>query len=127
MHNVNIKVKVGPDGSLIPATTADISKLKLFMMGIDKSVSHEIDCYLTLVTDSDDKTAGQLAKVHALIREISNSTGHSFDEIKSIIKERAGLSTSSNLKSFADCNKKEMSEAIEQCIVLGNELGIYLY
>jgi hypothetical protein len=97
------------------------------MMGIDKSIPHDIDCYLTVVVNADDKTAGQLAKVHALIREISNSTGHTFEEIKAIIKERAGLSTSSNLKSFADCSKKEMCEAIEQCIVLGNELGIYLY
>lgn len=127
MHNVNIKVKIQPDGSLIPASANDVSKLKLFNMGIDKSNPHEIDCYLTLVVNNDDKTAGQLAKVHALIREISNSTGHSFDEIKTIIKERAGLTTSSDLKSFADCNKKEMSDAIEQCIVLGNELGIYLY
>ncbi len=127
MHNVNIKVKIQPDGSLIPASANDVSKLKLFNMGIDKSNPHEIDCYITLVVNSDDKTAGQLAKVHALIREISNSTGHSFDEIKTIIKERAGLTTSSDLKSFADCNKKEMSDAIEQCIVLGNELGIYLY
>ena len=127
MHNVNIKVKVQPDGSLIPATPADVGKIKLFMMGINKSIPHDIDCYLTVVVNADDKTAGQLAKVHALIREISNSTGHTFEEIKAIIKERAGLSTSSNLKSFADCNKKEMCEAIEQCIVLGNELGIYLY
>lgn len=127
MHNVNIKVKIQPDGSIIPASPSDVGKLKLFTMGVDKSIPHEVDCYLTIVLNSDDKTAGQLAKVHALIREISNSTGHSFDEIKMIIKERAGIKTSSDFKSFADCNKKEMSDAIEQCIVLGNELGIYLY
>jgi UDP-N-acetyl-D-mannosaminuronate dehydrogenase len=127
MHNVTLKVKLQPDGSLIPATPADIGKIKLFMIGIDKSIPHDVDCYLTIVVNADDKTAGQLAKVHALIREISNSTGHTFEEIKAIIKERAGLMTSSKFKSFADCNKKEMSDAIEQCINLGNELGIYLY
>jgi hypothetical protein len=130
MHNVTIKVKLQPDGTLVPESAEDIGKLKMFAMGIPKEkeflIPH-LDAYITLVLNKDDKTAGQLAKVHALIRDISNSTGHSFQEIKEIIKQRAGLMTSSEFKSFADCNKKEMSDAIEQCITLGNELGIYLY
>ena len=130
MHNITIKVII-KGTEIIPASPEDAGKLKLFNMGTTKE--QEIEAYLT-VLENDNKTAGQLAKAHALIREISNSTGHTLDEIKLIIKERAGLydpatigSTSSPFKSFADCNKQEMSKVIEECISLGHDLGIYLY
>lgn len=130
MHNITIKVLINGT-EIIPASSEDAGKLKLFNMGAKKG--QEIEAYLT-VLENDDKTAGQLAKAHALIREIANSTGHTIEEIKVIIKERAGLydpatigSTSSAFKSFADCSKKEMSRAIEICIELGHDLGIYLY
>ena len=130
MHNITIKVIIKGD-EIIPASKEDAGKLKLFNMGTVKG--QEIEAYLT-VLNNDEKTAGQLAKAHALIREIANSTGHTIDEIKVIIKERAGLydpttigSTSSAFKSFANCNKQEMSKAIEECISLGHDLGIYLY
>jgi|Laugrefa1bdmlbdn_1035148.scaffolds.fasta_scaffold64661_2 hypothetical protein len=131
MHNITIKVIINGT-EIIPASPEDAGKLKLFNMGAKKG--QEIEAYLTVLEDSDNKTAGQLAKAHALIREIANSTGHTNDEIKLIVKERAGLydpatigSTSSPFKSFADCTKQEMSKAIEVCIELGHDLGIYLY
>jgi hypothetical protein len=130
MHNITIKVII-KGTEIIPASSEDAGKLKLFNMGTKKE--QEIEAYLT-VLENDNKTAGQLAKAHALIREIANSTGHTLEEIKLIIKERAGLydpatisSTSSPFKSFADCNKQEMSKVIEECIALGHDLGIYLY
>ena len=130
MHNITIKVII-KGTEIIPASSEDAGKLKLFNMGTKKE--QELEAYLT-VLENDNKTAGQLAKAHALIREIANSTGHTLEEIKLIIKERAGLydpatisSTSSPFKSFADCNKQEMSKVIEECIALGHDLGIYLY
>jgi hypothetical protein len=130
MHNTTIKVIINGT-EILPASSEDAGKLKLFTMGAKKG--QEIEAYLT-VLENDDKTAGQLAKAHALIREIANSTGHTLEEIKLIIKERAGLynpatigSTSSPFKSFADCNKQDMSKVIEECISLGHDLGIYLY
>jgi hypothetical protein len=129
MHNTTIKVIINGT-EILPASPEDAGKLKLFNMGVKKG--QELEAYITVLTN-DDKTAGQLAKVHALIREIANSTGHSTEEIKIIIKEKAGLyivATSSSpggFKSFADCSKQEMSAAIESCIALGHDLGIYLY
>jgi hypothetical protein len=129
MHNITIKVLINGT-EIIPASSEDAGKLKLFNMGAKKG--QEIEAYLT-VLENDDKTAGQLAKAHALIREIANSTGHTIDEIKLIVKEKAGLydpatsSSKASFKSFADCSKQEMSRAIEICIELGHDLGIYLY
>lgn len=129
MHNTTIKVIINGT-EIIPASKEDAGRLKLFNMGVAKG--QEIEAYLTVLS-TDEKTAGQLAKVHALIRELANSTGHTNEEIKLIIKEKAGLyisATSSSLptfKSFADCSKQEMSKAIEECIALGHDLGIYLY
>lgn len=129
MHNITIKVIINGT-EIIPASKEDAGKLKLFTMGTTKE--QEIEAYIT-VLDNKDKTAGQLAKAHALIREIANSTGHTFEEIKLIIKEKTGLyilptsTTPESIKSFADCSKEEMSRVIEECIELGHDLGIYLY
>ena len=88
----------------------------------------EIEAYLQIASDPN-KTNGQLAKAHALMKELANSTGHTINEIKDVIKERAGLydEASSDFKSFASCTKQEMSNVIEHCIALGAELGIHLY
>ena len=129
MHNITIKVIINGT-EIIPASKKDAGKLKLFTMGTTKE--QEIEAYIT-VLDNKDKTAGQLAKAHALIREIANSTGHTFEEIKLIIKEKTGLyilatsTTPESIKSFGDCSKEEMSRVIEECIELGHDLGIYLY
>ena len=129
MHNVTIKVIINGT-EIIPASKEDAGKLKLFTMGTKKE--QEIEAYIT-VLDDKDKTAGQLAKAHALIREIANSTGYTFEEMKLIIKEKTGLhilatsTTPKSIKSFADCSKEEMSRVIEECIALGHDLGIYLY
>ena len=78
-------------------------------------------------------TVAQIAKVHAACREIANHTGHTFDEIKLLVKERAGLILNKNgdednsttiIKSSADCSKEEMSAAIEATEQLCTDLGI---
>lgn len=129
MHNITIKVIINGT-EIIPASKEDAGKLKLFAMGTTKE--QQIEAYITVLED-DKKTAGQLAKAHALIREIANSTGHTFEEIKLVVKQNTGLfvlettTTQESIKSFADCSKEEMSRVIEECIELGHDLGIYLY
>lgn len=127
MHNTTIKVIITEKGEVLrPAAPEDLSKLKLFHMSLKPGT--ELEAYLQLASNPD-KTNGQLAKTHALIKEIATSTGHTNTEIKDIIKERAGLydEASSDFKSFASCTKQEMSNIIEHCIALGAELGIHLY
>jgi hypothetical protein len=126
MHNTTIKVIINASGEIKPFSPEDVSKLKLFHMSLKPGTV--LESYLQVASNSD-KTNGQLAKAHALIKEIASSTGHTTNEIKVLIKDRAGLfdEASSDFKSFADCSKQEMSSVIEHCIALGNELGIHLY
>lgn len=127
MHNITLKVIITEKGEILrPASPEDLSKLKLYHMSLKAGT--EIEAYLQIASDPN-KTNGQLAKAHALIKEIANSTGHTTEEIKEVIKERAGLydEASSKFKSFADCSKQDMSNVIEHCIALGSELGIHLY
>ena len=77
----------------------------------------------------------QISKVHACIREIAGELGFPFDDMKLIIKEKAGLCYEVEdegerkivCKSFADCSKEELSLAIETCISIGEKIGFPLY
>lgn len=69
----------------------------------------------------DDGTLAQLAKIHSMIRELCNHTGDTFEDMKLIIKKRAGLCIQKELdgstflycKSFGDCSKEQLSLAIQ--------------
>lgn len=83
-----------------------------------------------------DHSLVQLAKVHALIRELSHCTGNEFEDVKLEVKRKAGLTVRSKdsqgnpielVKSFADCSKDQLSMAIESCIQIGTEFGCILY
>lgn len=85
---------------------------------------------------NDDHSLVQLAKVHALIRELAHCTGNSFEDVKLEVKRKAGLTVKSKdslgapvefVKSFADCSKEQLSMAIQTCIEIGNEYGCILY
>jgi hypothetical protein len=83
----------------------------------------------------DTATAAQLAKIHANIRELANETGHTFEEIKLIVKEKSGLCINKKIegeeitlcKSFGDCSREELNLAIQASIEIGENLGINLY
>lgn len=73
-------------------------------------------------------TMPQIAKIHAMIRELANHTGYGFTEMKALVKERTGLvlrvknedDDDIELKSFAYCSRQELSQCIETCIQLGD-------
>lgn len=129
MHNIILKLKIDKDGQLIPANEMEKSKLKAFAASTKSEDT--LDAFITII-DGNAKTLGQLAKVHVLMRELANETGHTLDEIKFLVKERAGLieldeTGDKILKSFAECSKGELSKAIQECISIGDEIGCYLY
>jgi hypothetical protein len=130
MHNTTVNF-IKKDGVLVPATESDAAKFKLYSMSVKEQDLVEV--YMSL-SSPKDKTLGQLAKVHALVRELASFTGHTFDEIKDEVKRKAGLytvtgtrSTDVQFKSFAECSKDEISQAIEACIEIGHMLGCNLY
>lgn len=70
---------------------------------------------------SDDGSLAQLAKIHAMIRELCLHTGDSFEDMKLIIKKRAGICIEKELdgskflycKSLGNCSKQELSLVIQ--------------
>jgi len=72
----------------------------------------------------------QLARVHAMIREIANEVGHTFEEMKLQVKRKAGLCFNKNgvefCKSFGKCDKEELNLAIQACLEIGDFSGMQL-
>ena len=122
----NITVKFGKhNGEIKPLTITDAAMYNQFKN--DLVDGEMIELYITKLSDEDDKTIGQLAKVHACIRDLSRFTGHTFEEMKDAVKEKAGLynPASKEYKSFSECSKIELSDAIQICIEIGNTVGYY--
>jgi hypothetical protein len=122
----NITVRFGKHGGKLKLLTSD-DAAKYFQLEKELAEGEIVEVYITKIDNEDDKTSGQLAKVHACIRELARETGHTFEEMKEIVKEKAGLydPASKEYKSFADCDKKELSDAIQTCIEIGNLIGYY--
>ncbi len=122
----NITVRFGKRGSKLKLLTIE-DATKYFQLEKDLAEGEIVEVYITKIENEDDKTSGQLAKVHACIRELARETGHTFEEMKEIVKEKAGLydPASKEYKSFADCDKKELSDAIQNCVELGAIIGYY--
>jgi hypothetical protein len=79
----------------------------------------------------DNGTLAQLAKAHAIVRELSKHTGFTFEETKLLLKDKAGLCIKRTIsgkeflhcKSLGDCDKDELAGFIQAAINLGIELG----
>lgn len=82
----------------------------------------------------DDGTLPQLAKIHAMIKQLSTHIGESVENMKLLVKDRAGLCISREVsgkeyflaKSFADCSKEELSLAIQAAIEIGETVNLPL-
>lgn len=79
----------------------------------------------------DDGTLPQLAKLHAMIRELSLHVGEPFDNMKLLVKDKAGLCLAREVsgkeyflaKSFGECSREELSLAIQAAIDIGNSVN----
>jgi len=124
MQNISVRfAKHG--GELKPLTVQDGAKY--FEFRKELAEGEEIELFITKIENENDATAGQIAKIHAMIRDLARETGNTFDEMKVTVKEKAGLinPASKECVSFAKCNKKELSDAIQTCIEIGNFIGYY--
>lgn len=80
---------------------------------------------------SQDGTMGQLAKLHACIRQLALHLGYDFVDMKTYIKSISGFITTkliagkeiSRIKSFGDCSKEELGFAIQMCIQFGQTVN----
>jgi hypothetical protein len=73
---------------------------------------------------NDDGSTAQIAKIHAMIRELANTIGYTFSEMKLQAKRQAGLcfnkGGSEYCKSFAECSKSELNLVIQELIEIGD-------
>lgn len=100
-------------------------KIEQYLRSVPES-TEALDVYFN-VSENTDASLAQLAKVHFLIRQLSQFTGHSVEEVKLLIKERIDFINENNSpKSFKDASKRELSEAIQECIKLGLLVGLDL-
>lgn len=75
----------------------------------------------------DDGTLPQLAKLHAMIRELALHVGEPFSDMKLLVKDKAGLCLAREVsgkeyflaKSFGECSREELSLAIQAAIDIG--------
>ena len=119
MFSTKLKVK---NGQLVYSKEADTA-LGLFLEKL--SEGQEVDVFMSI---SDGKgSAAQISKVHKCIRELAKESGYSFDDMKKLVKEKAGLVVDTEYKSFAECDKDELSLAIQGCIELGEFYNVNLY
>ena len=86
--------------------------------------------YRKFFEQPEDGSNPQLARIHAMIREIAQEIGYTFTEAKIEIKRAAGLcfvrDKQEYCKSFADCDKDELNLTIQACIEIGDFNGMQL-
>ena len=81
--------------------------------------------------EHDDGTLPQLAKIHVMIKHLSMHIGESVENMKLLVKDRAGLCIAREVsgkeyflaKSFADCSKEELALAIQAAAEIGEQVG----
>jgi hypothetical protein len=109
------------NGKLIYASPEQKLAYEIFVEKLPEGQA--VEMYIDLANINHSKA--QLAKIHACIRELAKESGYTFDEMKCLVKDHAGLAYKEGMmmtyKSFADCSKDELMLAIEACIQIGRE------
>lgn len=81
--------------------------------------------------EHDDGTLPQLAKIHVMIKHLAMHIGESVENMKLLVKDRAGLCIAREVsgkeyflaKSFADCSREELALAIQAATEIGEQVG----
>jgi hypothetical protein len=79
----------------------------------------------------DDGTLPQLAKLHVIIKQLAMHTGETVENMKLLVKDKAGLCIAREVsgkeyflaKSFAECSKDELSLAIQAAMEIGQDIN----
>ena len=119
------------EGGLVFASLAQAKQFELFVSKVEEG--QIVECFYEAT--HDDGTLPQLAKLHAMLKTLSMHIGESVENMKLLVKDRAGLCISREMsgkeyflaKSFGDCSKEELSLAIQATIEIGNDVNLYLH
>ena len=87
-----------------------------------------IDIFIGVSTEKGSNA--QLARVHAMIRELAQYIGYTFEEVKLQCKRKAGLcfvrDKQEYCKSFAECDRDELNLVIQALVEMGDFNGMQL-
>jgi hypothetical protein len=107
------------NGKLEPINSGVAALHKAFVDGLEEG--QEVQQFLEAY--KDDGTNLQLAKIHVYIRKLAVELGYTFEEMKQVIKQNAGLIHGEQVKSLAHCSKEELGlvmEAIKEACMIAN-------
>jgi len=111
------------NNELVVLSDVDNAKLQIFIKGLEEKEIVDV----TYEVVGSDGSVAQLRKLHKCIRELANYTGESFEDMKLLVKMQSGLCFGSECKSFSDCSKTELSNAIKATIDIGDVVGFNLH
>jgi len=106
------------NGKLVYSDSKEKLLYDLFIKNLKEG--EEVDIFMSVC--GVKASTAQITKVHTCIRVIAMDLGYTFEEMKLLVKEQAGLSD----RSFGDCSKDEISLAIEACNCIAEDNGINL-
>lgn len=117
-------------GLLKPLTIGSMKQYEQFVSHLEDGVIVEF----FYEVQNDDGTLPQLAKLHAMIKQLATHIGETAENMKLLIKDRAGLCIAREVsgreyflaKSFGECSKEELSLAIQAAIEIGEQINFPL-
>jgi hypothetical protein len=129
MNHFNGKF-IKKNGRLDFSTLAASKQFEVFVSGINEGSIVEFFYEVT----HDDGTLPQLAKLHVMLKHLSTHIGETVENMKLLVKDRAGLCIAREVagkeyflaKSFGECSKEELSLAIQAAIEIGQEVNFPL-
>jgi hypothetical protein len=113
------------DGKLVHYKEAERKLYENFIKEIPEN--SVIEFYSEVQTNNG--SLAQLAKIHAMIKDLANYTGYTFDEMKLYVKEEAGMCYTSSdnskliCKSFADSSKEELNMVIQTILEIAQKVN----
>lgn len=128
MHFVGKYVK--KNGRLEFSSLSSSKQYELFVSHLPEG--QIVECFYEAT--HDDGTLPQLAKLHVMIKALATHIGETAENIKLLVKDRAGLCIAREVsgkeyflaKSFAECSKEELSLAIQAAIEIGQEVNFIM-
>lgn len=119
------------DGLLRPLSASASKQEELFVSHLPEGAI--VEAFFEM--QQDDGTLPQLAKLHVMIRQLASHIGETVENMKLLVKDRAGLCIAREVagkeyflaKSFGECSKEELSLAIQAALEIGEEVNFLMY
>jgi hypothetical protein len=129
MQNIEVKSYIN-NNQTFPINAFYKTKLELFLKENNNKICF---MYMSVETEGNEveNKLSHLAKVHAMIHNLADEIGYSFNDLKKIIKYNSGLyyydeNQEETLMSFGDCSNFQLRKAIFCCYDIANFIGMTL-